>query len=260
MPKNDISVLIYASNDEQNIARAVTSAKLISPHVIVVDIGSTDLTASRAKAEGARIHSVEHVKFVELVRMNGIREVRTDWFFILDSDEVITLDAADEIRRVISSTDERTATIGAYRIPRKNIFGSTRWLKHGGWWPDYQTRLIRTRSLKDWPSVIHAVPVIEGQVVHLTHPLLHYSHGNFHAMVEKTIIFEGAESDLLTRAGRPSSTIVCMRKFLGELNRRLILSLGFLDGSAGITESIYQAFSKTITYLLVYEKSRTKRT
>jgi len=34
----------------------------------------------------------------------------------------------------------------------------------------------------------------------------------------------------------------------------LIVKKGFLDGIIGIMESIYQAYSKTITYLLLYEK------
>lgn len=255
MPSNDVSVLIYASNDERNIVRAVTSAKLLSPHVIVIDIGSTDRTATLARSEGARVYSVGHVSIVEFVRMKGIRNVRTDWFFILDSDEVITSEVADEIRQRISSRNTDLQSIGAFRVPRKNIFGATTWLKHGGWWPDAQTRLIRTDALTDWPAIIHATPIINGRIEHLHHPILHYSHGNFHGMVEKTIVFEGIESDLLTAAGKPASVLIFMRKFLGELNRRMVLRLGFLDGSAGIAESIYQAFSKTITYLFVYEKS-----
>lgn len=259
MPKNDISVLIYVSNDEQHIARAVSSAKLLSPHVIVIDIGSTDQSARKASAAGARVHSIEHVQYVELVRMKGIRTISTDWFFILDSDEVITKDLALEVQLLVSDSSEPRVGVGAYRVPRKNIFGASTWLRHGGWWPDYQTRLLRKSTLKDWPAVIHAIPIIEGDVLHLNQPLLHYSHGNFHAMVEKTIIFEGTESELLSRAGRAASPIIFLRKFLGELYRRMFRNLGFLDGSAGIAESIYQAFSKTITYLFVYEQSHANR-
>ena len=43
-----------------------------------------------------------------------------------------------------------------------------------------------------------------------------------------------------------------------EYIRRQIKNLGFLDGPFGIIESIYQAFSKTITYLFLYEKQNKK--
>jgi len=78
-------------------------------------------------------------------------------------------------------------------------------------------------------------------------------------MVEKTIIFEDIESSLLFKASKKVKTSTFFRKFLGELYRRLIRSFGFLDGEIGIIESIYQAFSKTITYIYLYEKSRTIR-
>ena len=46
---------------------------------------------------------------------------------------------------------------------------------------------------------------------------------------------------------------------LAEFYRRLIKGLGFMDGAYGVIESIYQAFSKTITYLFLYEKSRNQK-
>ena len=73
-------------------------------------------------------------------------------------------------------------------------------------------------------------------------------------MVKKTIIFENIESDLLFKAKRKTGTGIFFRKFLAEIYRRLIRNLGFLDGPFGIIEAIYQAFSKTITYLFLYEK------
>ena len=90
-------------------------------------------------------------------------------------------------------------------------------------------------------------------------PIIHYFHGNLESMVEKTIIFEDIESDLLFNAKKEVNISVFFRKFLGELYRRLFRNLGFLDGEIGIIESIYQAFSKTITYIYLYEKSRAVR-
>ncbi|MFO0703157.1 MAG: hypothetical protein U0525_00315 [Patescibacteria group bacterium] len=52
--------------------------------------------------------------------------------------------------------------------------------------------------------------------------------------------------------------MIFFRKFYGEMWRRLIKQGGFMDGEFGILESLYQAFSKTITYLLLYEKKYVK--
>ena len=59
----------------------------------------------------------------------------------------------------------------------------------------------------------------------------------------------------LEKAGKKISIKTFFRKFLAELYRRLIKNLGFFDGTFGVIESFYQAFSKTITYMLLYEKN-----
>ena len=250
---DSITVIIYAYNDEQNIERAVKSAKLLSHNVLLIDIGSIDKTAKIAGRAGARVITLKQAPYVELVRMEGVKNAQTDWIFILDSDEVITQNLANEINEVLRSTLQATS----FRVPRKNIFGKTKWLKHGGWWPDLQTRLIKRSALLDWPSVIHSTPKIEGARIDLKEPLIHYSHGDFNQMIQKTIKFEGVESELLHKAGKKASVLTFCRKFLGELYRRLIKQKGFLDGKEGFAESIYQAYSKTVTYLMLYEKSRT---
>ena len=250
--KNNITVIVYARNDEHNIQRAMESALALTSAVVLVDIGSTDKTAEIAKKAGAQIMALKPSPYVELVRMEGIAHVKTDWIFILDSDEVITQNIAAEILKVVGDRLQATS----YRIPRKNIFGKSKWLNHGGWWPDLQTRLIKRSALVDWPSVIHSTPKIDGETADLKEPLTHYSHGDFSQMVKKTVKFEGVESDLLHNAGKKASTFTFFRKFLGELYRRLIKEKGFLDGKEGIAESIYQAYSKTVTYLFLYEKRR----
>jgi glycosyltransferase involved in cell wall biosynthesis len=265
----NITVAIFVHNDQQNIVRAIESAKLLTSAVVVIDIGSTDGTDKRAKQSGAEVLKTKFYPYVELARMEGLKKITSDWIFILDSDEVITQALASEILRAISGqnsdvsklkTDDRhLSTIpSAYRVPRKNMFGKNKWLKHGGWWPDYQTRLILLKDLQEWSTRIHSTPQIKGEVGLLKEALIHYSHGNISNMVKKTIIFEGMESDLLHKARKKANTFIFFRKFCGELFRRLIKYKGFLDGKEGITESIYQAYSKTITYLMLYEKNEIK--
>ena len=88
----------------------------------------------------------------------------------------------------------------------------------------------------------------------LHEPYLHYFHSSLEKMVESTIRYESIEAQQLYDAGRTVKTITFFRKFFGELYRRLIKQRGFLDGTYGIIESMYQAYSKTITWLLLFEK------
>ena len=251
--KNSITVLIHSYNDEKNMQECIKSAKLLSDDIVVVDTESTDKTVEIAKKNGANIFSFPQLQYVEPSREFGIEQVKKDWVFILDTDERVTKELADEIHRAIKSTE-----FTSYKVPRKNIYGGKKWLKHGGWWPDQQIRLIKKSSFRSWPKEIHSTPVIEGRQGILRSHFLHFFHGDLTSMVKKTIIYESIEADHLYKAGKSVRTLTFMRKFTGELFRRLIRDRGFLDGRIGIIESIYQAFSKTITYLYLYEKRQSR--
>lgn len=244
-----ISVLIQVHNEEKNIKACIESAKLLTSDIVVTDMQSTDKTTQIGKKEGANVVSYPSVpQYVEPAREFGIKQIKTDWVMILDADERMTKALANEIRTSI----ENKYTY--YKIPRKNMFAAKKWLKSGGWWPDHQMRLIHIPSFKQWPPRIHSTPLIEGEMGYLKEPFLHYFHGDIETMVQKTLVFEDIESILLYKANRRVTTGTFFRKFIGELYRRLGLKTGFMDGEIGIIESIYQAFSKTITYLFLYEK------
>ncbi|MCL4364309.1 hypothetical protein M1328_03660 [Patescibacteria group bacterium] len=229
MTKNNISILIYTQKGDKNIKDCLKSAKELSDNVIFI---------------------YPDDNFVETVRQTGINQAKTDWVLILDADERLTKDLANEIRRVTSQTSNKTY----YKIPRKNIFGKIKWLQHGGWWPDYQIRLINKKYFVSWPKRIHSTPIVRGKIGYLKSPFLHYFHGDLEKMVQKTIVFEDIESRLLYKSGKTARTTTFFRKYFAELWRRLFKTFGFLDGPFGVIESIYQAFSKTITYLFLYEK------
>jgi len=248
-----ISVLIYTYNQENEIDECIDSALQLTSDVVVIDMESTDRTREIASAKGAKIYTFPHTDYVEPSREFGISHADSQWIFILDSDERMTQELAEEMRENIEKN-----TFTYYKVPRKNIFGKKKWLKHGGWWPDMQMRLIKKDSFISWSKNIHSTPVIKGEIGFLHSPFLHYFHGDIERMVEKTSIFEDIESDLLYKAGRNVKTITFFRKYVAELYRRLLQKMGFMDGTIGIIESIYQAYSKTITYLFLYEKKNNR--
>lgn len=249
MSKNNLAVIINVFNEEKNIKDCILSAKLLSKKIIVIDMESEDNTKNIAENCGAVIYTHLKTRYVEPARTFAIEKADAEWIFILDADERITPEIAEEVKK----TTEKT-TLTHFKIPRKNIFGQKKWLKYGGWYPDYQIRLIKKSAFINWPCEIHSPPQIKEECGYLKNPIFHYFHGDLENMIKKTIIFEDIESDLLFQAGKKAGIFTFFRKFLAELYRRLIQKRGFLDGALGIIESIYQAFSKTITYLFLYEK------
>ncbi|MFA6081073.1 MAG: glycosyltransferase [Patescibacteria group bacterium] len=247
---NELTIIIH-SYSSPGLLSCIKSALLLTKNIYV--IGEEKRTDAKKFLSERKIQVVpfSNQGIVEPARNFGIKQANTTWIFLLDADETITSELVREIKKAI-----RVKSYGFYQIPRKEILFHSYWLKYGGWYPNYQTRLIQRSKFVQWPSYIHSTPVIKGKKGILHNPILHYSQNNISEMVNRTIVFESNEADLLYKANRSTSVMIFFRKFFGELYRRLIKGLGFMDGTYGIIESIYQAFSKTITYLFLYEKSR----
>ena len=250
--KPKISVNIIARNEEKKIADCLISAKLLADEIILVDMESTDETVKISRKYVDEIYSYPQVGYVEPARKFGIKKCRGDWIFVLDADERITPKLSLEIKEKIKNTD---SGIGAFAVPRANYnFGV--WLKHAGWWPDYQVRLIHKSNFIDWPRKIHSFPKIKGKILNLEEPLNHFAIDSIEQMMERTIRYSQKEVELLKRAGVKSNLLVMIRKMLGEFYRRGIKMGGFLDGVPGAIQVIYQTYSVFITYARLWEYQR----
>ena len=182
-------------------------------------------------------------------RNEGARVSKGDWLLYVDSDEEVTQELKEDILRAIDANE-----FPAWAIPRRNKFlgHPMRW---GGWYPDYVLRLMKKDSLKGWFGELHEQPLIDGEVGHLEKSLLHDSHRNLHDMVEKTNKWSEIEAGLLYKSGHPKMNFFrfCSAGFR-EFWKRGVVKLGFLDGTVGVIEVIYQVYSRLITYAKLWEK------
>ena len=178
----------------------------------------------------------------------GVRKAKGEWLFYIDTDEEVTPKLRDMILQVTPANE-----FSAYAIPRRNIFlgHEMRW---GGWYPDFVLRLIKKDKLKGWHGNLHEQPEIVGTICHLKEPLIHTSHRNLSGMVDKTNKWSEIEAKLLYESGHPEMNI--FRFFSAGFREawyRGVVKLGFLDGTVGMIEIIYQTFSRLITYSKLWE-------
>lgn len=178
----------------------------------------------------------------------GAKKAKGDWLLYIDTDEEVTPLLKKEIIDATNNGD-----FAAYAIPRKNIFLGKE-MHWGGWQPDFVLRLIKKNTFREWVGELHEQPVVNGKIGHLKERLTHYSHRNLSDMVDKTNEWSEIEAKLLYDSGHPPMNI--LRFFSAgarEFWYRGIIKLGFLDGTVGIIEVIYQTFSKLITYSKLWE-------
>ena len=247
MPK--LSVIILAHNVEEEIVPALQTSRFADEIIVVdTDKGSTDNTVSVSFRHGARIVKSPGYNFAKW-RNDGASAARGDWLLYLDSDERITVKLAKEIRSVIE--DPKHA---AYTISRFEVFLG----KHLEHWPDPRVlRLIRKSALKRWVGKVHEQPAIDGTVGDLREQMVHLSHKNIDEKIKGTLKWSRLEAEMMHKAGHPPMVgWRFLRVMLTEFFHRFFVQGLWRDGTEGWIESIYQAFSKFVSYERLWELQR----
>ncbi len=95
----EVSVVIPAYNEEEGIGAVVSALKAGRPwrEVLVVDDGSTDETAARAEAAGARVVRHPYNKGNGAAVKTGIRSARGDVVLLMDADGQHAPEDADRL-------------------------------------------------------------------------------------------------------------------------------------------------------------------
>lgn len=246
-----ISAVIIAKNAEEMIADCIDSVSFCD-EIIVVDNGSSDRTIELAKHLGARIYEKKSDNFSDL-RNFGLEKVRTKWVFYIDSDERADKELVLSIKnKVLSIKGDKLA---AFRLKRKNFyFGAHEWPA-----VEEHVRIFDKKSLKKWEGALHESPKFEGEVGGLNGFLRHYTHRDLSAMVEKTAEWSGVEAELRFKSNHPKmNTWRFFRVMLTAFYDSYVRQKGYKAGTAGVVESVYQAFSIFITYARLWEMQEKK--
>lgn len=240
-----ISAIIIAKNAEELILDCLKSVSFCD-EIIIVDGGSTDKTNDIAKKLHAKVIVGDNNNFAEQ-RNIGLQHASGEWIFYIDTDERISPELREEILRTVSNANNQYQ---AYKIKRKNFyFGNHQW-------PQIETleRLFKRENLKKWEGRLHESPIIVGEIGELTGFLLHYTHRDVTSMLQKTIIWSQIEADLRFKNNHPQMTWWRFpRVMLTAFWDSYIKQQGYKAGTAGMVESIYQAFSMFITYARLWE-------
>lgn len=283
-----VSVMIPTLNEGQNLARCLDHLRW-ADEVIVVDSNSTDETVEIAHRYGAKVVNFNWSGKWPKKKNWSLKNIafRNEWVLIVDADEWVTPELADEISRTI-----KTSKSMGYYINRRLIFMG-RWVRHCGHYRPWNMRLIRrgyceyeqltdVDDLGSGDNEVHEHMVVHGEVGHLNHDMLHFAFPSIHVFMEKhnrysswdaAVHFIGGESP----RGTAPPAYLSRRRKLKSLSRRLpfrptlrflysfIWQGGFLDGRPGFVFcrllAIYEylSVSKYYEYLRAEEDQRKTR-
>lgn len=244
-----LSVVISAFNEEKKIRDCLESVKWAS-EIIFVDNSSTDKTAQIAKEYTSKIFTRPNNPMLNVNKNFGFTKATGSWILSLDADERVTPELRKEIKSVVSC---QSLVVG-YWIPRKNIiFG--KWIKHTGWYPDYQRRLFRKGKGK-FPEVhVHEMVTIEGKTGYLTNHLEHLNYETISQfLVKLTNIYGPNEAQILIKRGYKFSWPDSIKMPLREFINRFFAQKGYKDGLHGLVLSLLMAFYHLIVFVKIWEK------
>ena len=244
-----VSVVIITKNEEKNIARCLESVRW-ADEIIVVDTFSTDHTVELCRRFTDKVFQEKWLGY-GLQKNFCASKARNKWVLNIDADEVISLECAEAIQKLMSGEPE----FSLYRFPRKNFIAG-RWVRYAGWYPDLIARLYDRDRVSFSNSMVHErLTPDNGGVGIINYPILHYS-------------FEGME-DYIQRQNRYSSLYAEEKKQMDwEANwshlyvrpvwiffKTYFFRQGFREGFLGIFLSLSMAF---YTYLK-YAKTRSTK-
>ncbi len=240
-----ISALILTKNEEEMIEDCLRQLHFLN-EIIVCDQNSTDKTREIAQKYTKNILRSNFEDFSKNRNLLA-KEAKGDWLLYVDADERLDEKLIDEIKKAVIA-----GKYSAFYISRKNIILG-KWLRHGGWWPDYVPRLFKRSTFKEWQGKVHESPIIEGEFGRLKYPILHYTARSLEKMLKKSTTWGKTEADLYTKLNTRVTILTIIKAMTFEFLRRYFAKRGFLDGIAGLIESLYQATHQAIVLTYLWE-------
>jgi (heptosyl)LPS beta-1,4-glucosyltransferase len=241
-----LAAIILTYNEAQHVADCIETLRF-ADDLIVFDSFSTDQTVMLAEKAGARViqHRFENYSTQRSAALAAIAG-SADWVLFVDADERVPPALADEVRRTIETT-----TDAGFRIPRDNyIFGKL--TRGAGWYPDYQTRLLRVGAAHYDPNrQVHEVVTLDGGEGTLVNALVHYNYRDLAQFTEKQRRYSAYDAGILRGQGvRPKPQNYILQP-LRHFWWRFVTLKGYTDGLHGLRLSLLMAWYEFRKYWLL---------
>ena len=241
-----VSALIICKNEEKNIEECIKSL-LWCEEIILIDSFSIDNTVNIAGKFKCSIFQNLWKGFAEQRRF-ALSKVNTEWILSLDADERCTGDLKNEIQGILTGN---IIPENGFEIPRKSFF-LNKWIKHGGWYPNYQLRLFRKEFAGVSDRLVHESYTVEGSRGKLVNDILHYTVTSVKDYMNKINTY----SDL-------SALEKVNRKKIGYFDllvtpqiaffQQYFLKGNFLDGVEGLMVSRFHMITKLLNNMKIRE-------
>ena len=231
-----LTAIVLTYNEIEHIGACLETLRF-ADRVLVFDSFSDDGTVETARRLGAKVMQNAFVNYADqrnaaLAALEG----QGQWALFIDADERVSPELAVEIREAMSQADY----VG-WQIPRHNtIFGVL--TKGAGWYPDYQTRLLRLgHASYDPERPVHEIVQLRGPLGTLRHPILHHNYRDLAHFHEKQRRYSEIDARMLYDAGSRPRRRAIITAPMRHFHWRFITLKGYRDGWHGLRLSVLMA-------------------
>lgn len=245
---SDISAIVLTRNNETTLKKTLEALKGFKD-VVVLDTGSKDTTLQIAKAfPNVRVFEHNFSGFGTL-RNLAAEYAKSDWVLSIDSDEVLSIEAYEEIKSKILEESR------VYSFPFENFFNG-KLIKWCGWYPDRHIRLYNKKKTSFSSDFVHE-RVLQSSLKHehLFFPIKHYSYGCISDFLEKMQRYSTLFAQQ-NKYKRSSSLFKAISHCVFAFFKSYILKRGIFGGVEGFIISTYNAQTAYYKYLKLWEANK----
>ncbi len=231
-----LAAVVLAKDVALHIEPCLATLDFADLKVVVTDPANDDETTERARSAGAVILRRPFDNFAGQ-RNAALEAVEAEWIYFVDADERVTPEQAAEVRRVIAERPE----VGWW-TPRHNFIAGRR-VRYGGFYPDYQLRLLKRGCARYDPArPVHEVVLLDGPAGHLQNVMIHYNYDDWAQFHAKQRRYARYESQALRARGVKPWPHKFIRQPLREFWRRYVTLQGYKDGWLGLKIAVLLGF------------------
>jgi (heptosyl)LPS beta-1,4-glucosyltransferase len=233
--------VILTRDEASNLNECIDSVGPWVDRVVVWDSGSTDETRDIARDRGALVVYRPFDNYAAQ-RQAALDTLHVRWVLFVDADERLSDALGAEIQELIKREDAPGSSMDGCWLPRRNFIAGKE-VRGGGFYPDYQLRLLRrgrVRYVRE--REVHEIVELDGGERHAAHPLLHYNYRAWRQFHQKQRFYARYEARILGARGvrpRPHNFVL---QPLRELRRRFITLRGYIDGVHGLRLALWLAW------------------
>lgn len=252
---NALSAVIITLNEERNIGRCVQSLQGIADEIIVVDSFSNDATESICKSLGVKFVKHQWEGYVKQKQFANTL-ASNDLIFSIDADEAVSPELAESILKIKElGTSKKVFSMNRLM----NYCG--KWIRHGGWYPEYKIRIFDRRFVGWTGGQVHETLSIpdDFEIIRIDGDLYHFSYYSEAEFCRQTEKFAHMSAEDAIAKGKKGTVLAAYFHCFWRFVRDYVFKTGFLDGKTGFRISLINAKSVFLKRKLIAERNKSQK-